>query len=206
MPTSLPLLKILKETFQWVWDKRLRFLRALLIPALAIIALSYLPDLVQMAEKTDESSILDDGLIRWLIIFIQWTPYVLFAITCHRLALMRAPDVPAYGMLKWTRRESQFMGWILIIIIIYIASYSVIYIPLSEIFGESSEGITVSMLFESPLEYVSYILAMYIFSRLSLLYPATALNNQVNLQWAWALSRNNGWRLTLLIGGLPFIR
>jgi hypothetical protein len=52
---------------------------------------------------------------------------------------------------------------------------------------------------------VAKIPALYLFARLCLVFPATAVDRRVNLKWAWRLTENNGWRLVLIVAVLPWI-
>lgn len=47
--------------------------------------------------------------------------------------------------------------------------------------------------------------ALYLFTRLSLVFPATAIDEKMTLQSSWALTRNNSWRLFVVIAVLPWI-
>lgn len=53
------------------------------------------------------------------------------------------------------------------------------------------------------LEFTASVLATYILARLSLVFPALAIDQKVNIRWAWKCSENNGWRLVATIGLLP---
>ena len=53
--------------------------------------------------------------------------------------------------------------------------------------------------------YAGQLLALCIVSRLFLVFPATAVDRRVNLKWAWRLSKNNGWRLAIIVAGLPWV-
>jgi len=56
------------------------------------------------------------------------------------------------------------------------------------------------------LREASFIPGLYFFSRWILIAPATAVDESSDsFSAAWGLSRNNGWRLTLLIGFLSLV-
>lgn len=55
------------------------------------------------------------------------------------------------------------------------------------------------------LQIILPIFQSYIFSRLSLVLPATAIDERnFTISSAWKISSGNGWRLTLLVALLPF--
>ena len=194
MPTPLSVSKIISGAFWFVWVMKWRMLRALIIPATAIFILKFSPYLINWVFSS--ASLWDNALFRSVDVIIQTAFYILFAITCHRLALIGNQSVPEYGMLSWTKRESNFLIWLFVVSIAGGITYQVISLPLLNI-SEASEN----NLGESY--YLAYIPTLYILSRLSLLYPATAVDRQVDLRWAWRLSKNNGWRLTIVVGFLP---
>jgi hypothetical protein len=67
-------------------------------------------------------------------------------------------------------------------------------------------GVSVESLQPNQMSaYLAYIPILYIFSKLSVLYPATALDQPMTAKWAWQLTDHNGWRLTIIVGLLPWI-
>jgi len=48
-------------------------------------------------------------------------------------------------------------------------------------------------------------LATYVVARLSLILPAVALDQKLTLSTVWDLSEGNGWRLAVVVGGLPWL-
>ena len=46
--------------------------------------------------------------------------------------------------------------------------------------------------------------ATYYLARCSLVFPATAVDMKVGLQWSWRISQGNGWRLGIIVGALPW--
>lgn len=52
---------------------------------------------------------------------------------------------------------------------------------------------------------IMYFLFLFLLSRASLVLPATAIDGNPTLSLAWDLSTGNGWRLTLIVGMIPFL-
>ena len=139
------------------------------------------------------------------------SPYVLFAITCHRLVLVGSEGVPKFGLRTWARREWWFLSYVILLPFVYLLTTAVLsplVLGLSKefqinfktyqtVFGEidTSQG----------LNYLILVTATYFFSRFSLLLPATAVDRDVDVPWAWKLSKRNGWRLTIVVGVLPWV-
>ena len=205
MPTPLPVIGIIQAALQFVRDRKIRLVRALFIPAIAITLLEFV--LSWSSANSNDPSFYRTVLLGWLSFFIYLAPYVLFAITCHRLVLIGNSGVGEYGNLRWSRREWHFLGWILVISIVSALCSMVINLPvLSHTLSEVESGASAEpSQWPGFLATLAYLPVLYVFSRLSVVYPATALDRQVDMKWAWALTAYNGWRLTLIIGLLPWL-
>ncbi len=204
IPAPLPVIRVIYTAIYFVWSKRARLLRSLFIPAIAIFALEKFVFLYN--RMLTEPSFWGSMLGSWFYVAIQSLPYILFAITCHRLVILGDDGVPHFGLFKWTKRESWYLGWFLVISIICmllafaINSYFVLKLVNSVEAGASVESVQSKW----RLIYLVYVPILYVFCRLSVLYPAIAVDREVTAHWAWGLSRQNGWRLTLIVGFLPW--
>ena len=181
--------------------------RALFIPAVAALILIYVPQFINWLALSVDFLFRFQILLGWLSFLIQMLPYILFAITCHRLALIGDDSVPTYGLLTWTQRETRYLGWLIVITLIcMLISYVINSFFVSQMVRELEAGASPESLQSSwRFTYLAYIPILYVFSRLSVLYPAIALDQQVNAQWAWRATARNGWRLTLIVGVLPWV-
>lgn len=181
--------------------------RALFIPAVAALILIYVPQFINWLALSVDFLFRFQILLGWLSFLIQMLPYILFAITCHRLALIGDHSVPTYGLLTWTQRESRYLGWLIVITLIcMLISYVINSYFVSQMVNDLEAGASPESLQSSwRFTYLAYIPILYVFSRLSVLYPAIALDQQINAQWAWQATARNGWRLTLIVGVLPWI-
>ena len=195
IPAPLPVIQTIRAAFQFVWDKRVRMLRALAIP----VALLFVVDHAFTFANNDP--------LKFVQAFIQMAIYILFAITCHRVALIGDESVPNYGLRTWTLRESRYLGWSVIIFVVWmlfsfvINSFYVSMIVSKVEAGASAEIYQSYKYWLIPL----YIPILYILSRLSVLCPAIALDQKVDAQWVWRLTAHNGWRLTIVVGLLPWV-
>jgi len=195
IPTPLPVIGVIRDAVQFVWDKRARMLCAL---AVLMVILLIVEHAVTLA---------NDNPLKFVQAFIKMALYCLFAITCHRLVLLGDPGVPDYGLRTWTLRESKYMGWSLVILVVWLLFSFVINSLIVSAFIRDVEAGGRAEAFHSiqPYFYFSYIPVLYIFSRLSVLYPAIALGQPVNAQWAWRITEDNGWRLTIVVCLLPSV-
>lgn len=181
--------------------------RALFIPTVAALIMINVPHLINWFALSVDFLTRFQILLGWLSFLIQMLPYILFAITCHRLALIGDDSVPTYGLLTWTQRETRYLGWLIVVTLIcMLLSYVINSIFVSQMVNDLESGASPESLQSSwRYTYLAYIPILYIFSRLSVLYPAIALDQGINARWAWQATARNGWRLTLIVGVLPWV-
>ncbi len=188
----LPVGKVLVQAFLVPWALRHELVRALSVPAISLIMLyisdSYVRDL--------------GGLVLFVCVFISSVAYVLFAVTCHRVVLLGDQPVPRYGIIKWSMRETRFLFWLLGVYgvgftIFALAAFSTtMYVAISEYYW----------LPVLPLLFLLILIpGFYVLVRLSLIFPATAVDQRPDIKWAWDRSFNNGWRLVVIVGLLPSV-
>jgi hypothetical protein len=203
----LPVTETIRNALQFVWDKRARMLRALAIPAIAIFVLEYLQKYTGQFSEADSPDLYQQAVWSWVYGMIHLFPYILFAITCHRLVLIGNHGIPEYGLLKWTQREWRYMGWsIVIMIFIGLTAFVVTSLFVTRVIRNMDSGVgSETFIPLLGLTYLMYIPILYILSRLSVLYPATAVEEPANLKRAWQLTLNNGWRMTVIVGLLPWV-
>jgi len=195
IPVPLPVIKTIRNAFQFVWDKRARMLRALAIPAVLIL----------VAELA--FTFANDDPLKWVQAFILIAIYTLFAITCHRLALIGDEGVPDYGLLTWTQREWRYLGWSLVIMIIWALFFFVINsVVVSIVTRLVQAGVKMETIqpFE-PFVLLACTPILYLFARFSVLYPAISLDQPVTAKGAWRLTAHNGWRMVIVVCLLPLL-
>ena len=196
MKNRLDVAKVVYGAFLVPWINRQSFARALAIPfgILASLALCsyYLGDHVPQA-------------FHWLLYVAYWIVFTLFAVTCHRLVLLDSATIGAEWLPHWSRRQTRFLLWFIAVWLIF----GLVIWPLWTVLGNILHRIPgpwQSLPVKEQWDWafrVSLVPAFYIFGRLCVIFPATALDRVVNLRWAWQLTRNNGLRLLLVAGALP---
>jgi len=209
-PAPLPVIATIRAAFQFVWDKREQMLRALAIPMAFLFVLEAVPYIIEMISEVPDKPEEDIHGLMWRLSILLSIPfYILFAITCHRLVLVGDQAVPAYGNLTWNQRETRFLGWCVVVSLAYLLIIITIPIGVSLLsMFVADSGTSPSEITDSIWQGFMYLLmlpSIYLISRLSLVYPATAVDRQVNLTWAWNLSHFNGWRLMVVVGLLPWV-
>jgi hypothetical protein len=123
--------------------------------------------------------------------------FTLFAVTCHRLVLL-APRMPAA---RWSWRESRFLFWVVTLWLIYLVVWWLGLLVAANTWWRGGDVVG----WTKVIEFVASIPALYLIARLSLVFPATAIDRPAGLRWAWRMSRGNGWRLVVVVTVLPWL-
>jgi hypothetical protein len=188
----LPIIKIVFDAFH-IWQKRGRLARAMFIPGVALLILS-----VFWSYRWQDTGTYEQ--MAWVFLYaVVFTP---FAVTCHRLMLMGDESIPRFGITLWTAREARFFGWLL-------AGWVLSF--LVTVLGIMILGAILANLFEIPRDWWQWliigfqILGTYVLARVTLMLPAIALDIRPTLAQTWHLSDGNGWRLAIVLGGLPWL-
>jgi len=194
---KLPVIKTLAGAFLVPWWSRRAFVYALLFPALAWIAMRGAWILSERHLPTWSS---------WILWPLHGVLFAVFAVRCHRLVLLGsvegAPDSP-FG---WSRRETRFLFWLIGCYLVSVLAWmliSYLVVLASNLLG-FIPGIAAADLLVH-LQKIQWLVTTYVLARLSLVLPAVALDHPASLIWAWRISAGNGLRLTIVVGGLPWI-
>jgi hypothetical protein len=175
------------------WGNRRAFARALTVPLLLLLTLTvswhyFGRDL--------------PGYFQWLLYALYGALFAVFAVICHRLVLLGRGSTAARWMPQWSWRETWFFLWIVVIWSMLALAALLIATVLLNMwgwwFGHDAQA---------PVDWLMFaakVPTLYVFARLSLLFPATAIDRRVHPRWSWQLTRRNGWRLVLVVVVLPW--
>lgn len=132
--------------------------------------------------------------------------YTCLAVIVHRLVLQAdlSHDLK-FPYFRWTKRETRFLGW-LVVVYFYLA---LVFVAVGVVSGALG-GLWVSA--DSAPAWVWQLVfllislpAAYLFVRLSVLLPATAVDQKRDMAWAWGLTEGNGLRLVVLMWLFPML-
>lgn len=190
----LPFLKAIIASLYFAWSNKAELLRAIALPTLAIVAVWALVSGLQ-----DKQS----GMVMWLILPIYGLGFSFFAVTCHRLILVESRNRYRYFREKPGYRELRFLGWVVVVYTIT----TLFKLLLVFVILNSSALWASAELREIPgwVKEVVSIPALYVLARLSLIFPAAAIDSNVSLKWSWEKTRGNGWRLFVVVGLFPWL-
>jgi hypothetical protein len=203
----LPLLKIIWGMFAFPWMFRGPWFRAVNLPLLALIGVTLLWNLTDDTTGDRQAGLLYAG-------YLAATSWL--AVRSHRLVLLG----PAEGGPRNAVHEVRLVG-------IYLATLAglwLIWLALSSLLGISAAA-GILLLTHSPyspageappvfdpriqraIDYAGLLAALpasYVVARLTPMLPAIALEHAWHPRAAWEMSRGNGWRVALVVLGLPY--
>jgi len=186
----LPIRAVVREALQIVWHRRARLFQALITAGLVLIALDMRPSYLSI----------EDWRLDALLAVANIVVFTLFAITCHRIVLLGQTATPKYGIRSWSQRETRFLSWT----IVGYFFFSLISMALA-MFAGIAAAIIPSDEIPPTLWYLFLFPGSYIFARLAVLLPATAIDERHDMKWAWETTSNNGWRLVVVVALLPWL-
>lgn len=200
METKLPVIKI--------------FLKALSLPALyqrelfkvgtPLLIVGLIVIVFQHLGIGGEDTYLDE-VINGVFMTCVSVALVMAIVGCHRVFILGPDSVIENTFISWTGNEIKYVGWWVLIGL----AAALISMPLISLFSplldNSFDGYLENKFYYYVVFNLISIPIYYIVSRWSLLLPASATDTHgKNFSWSWHLSDGNGWRLTFLIGFLPF--
>lgn len=195
MAAPLNVVKVVIGAFVVPWWNRRAFGRALAIPLIMLASFS-------VTWKFTDGNL--PQLSNWLLSALYLALFTLFAVTCHRLVLLDSHSVASSVVPRWSWRETRFALFIVAVGLISLITVSVLVTLLHNMFLRHATP-ELSSTVVSWIQNASSIPMLYLFTRFSLVFPATAIDQRMTLQSSWALTRNNSWRLFVVVAVLPWI-
>ena len=185
---KLPVAEILAEAFHFPWRHRRDFASGIAVPLTGLMTLLIAWQYCQ----PDDFAALGYGVYVLLYFFL----FAWLAVGCHRLVLLK-PDARSTDM-KWSRRESRFLVWLIGLTLLLWIVTLLLHGVLSA-FQSTLSGGSLALLAQ-----VAQLPGWYVFARLSLVFPAIALDHRTDFGHAWNLSERNGGRMFLLVCLFPW--
>lgn len=204
---KLPIRDTTFEVFQFLWENRLDLLRMSAAPVFAlsifhlilpVLFAGYTPVEGETANLSGKNVL---GLI--LAVALPTIFYVMFAVAWHRRCLKSEEQTTILTALRWDRRKTLFLlRFFLISILSLVAVLPVLVIGSIVGFftaaGMATGGVggpATGVLMQQVAKMVLVVAVMLVQVRLSLLLPATALDQKLTLMETWVMGRGNSWRL-----------
>lgn len=187
-PQKLSVPRVLRETILIPVQHLREFAVALVLPALLIVVLFL---------GWNFAVGIPNGVL-WTLYVFYGAAFTALAVACHRLVLLGPTPATLAPKLQWGWRETRFLGWVSALAAIFVAVRLVSLFVVANVPNVASGWLKAA-------DYLSFVLGTYVLARLSLVLPATAVEEKTNLKEAWTQSAGNGWRLALVIGAFPWM-
>ena len=195
---KLPILNIIIEAFWFPWKYKLQFFSALALPMLLIVSITAI-----WSEIKPETQVLN-----WFLYIIYVFSFLFFAISCHRLILMGANSKVSQSYVLVMKRIVAFSVFSFVIYILAGIPLAVIMTIAANILPDDYLVSSSHNLTADNFKWAKLVLMLpfgYLLGRLSLVFPATAVDVTTSVKWSWHATKNNGIRMLVLIGGLPWV-
>lgn len=111
---------------------------------------------------------------------------ILVAITTHRVLLLGPSSVPGYGIISISKRELKYFMSAIGIGLLFIPTFIFAYIPII--------GVVICL-----------VLFVWLAGRLSVVFPAVALDKDFSFKDAWELTSGFDFPMLLIVGAYPII-
>ncbi len=196
----MPIKLLIAQTFLVPYALRERIAMAILLPCLLSILIGSFQTLISLNQIEPLQG------WSWILSLLSIFVYVLIAINVHRILLVGLNSVPVLGLIKWTRRETMFVVWTLVLMLVNI----VVSIPVGLLTSLMLSPLYDKLHFISImfLAFIPAYLAFALFSaRLSPIFAHIAVDNYegLNLNWVWNLTRGYTWPLMVVVSIVPIL-
>ena len=183
--------KILLDTFDYGIRNKLKIFNSLKYPGLGICITS-------IFSNNESDTITLQAIV---LLLINGYFFIIFAVNCHRLFLEK--DVPdgIFETLRWNKRNTKFLlASFVLAISMAICIVPFLFVSLPIFFNMDK-----SQLYFYTVKSIIMLPIGYVFSRLSLILPATAVDQNSSWSTAWAISKGYGWSLCFLVTLFPLL-
>jgi len=154
--------------------------RQTLLKALAIPLFAYLIiDIVSL--------LYNHPVFEWFLYVSGTAIEVILAITTHRVLLLGPSSVSSWGITSWSKRESFFALHLIGLLVMPMALNSVFHVI----------GISLSLM--------TFILMLWLISRISLAFPGIAVDKGVSFKLSWDMTKNHQMLMFWLVTTCPLL-
>ena len=131
----LPVWATIREAVQAIAKEWKALLKAIAVPALVLAA----ANVVQVYQLNQENPL---GIFLSIALSVGFA--MMIAISCHRLVILGVDSLPSAWGLFWSRRETRFLGWSILISLITLVPFAVLGILVGIIVAVLGPSVAVS--------------------------------------------------------------
>ncbi|WP_020484969.1 hypothetical protein [Methylomonas sp. MK1] len=124
------------------------------------------------------------------------------AIICHRLVLVS--DFKVYNNFDFRMgvRSAKFLGMLFQVFIVVSLVEAIVFMSTLFMFNRNLPSIGLEDV-KFWIKLFSHVVGGYITARLSLVFPAIAIDKKVSLKWSWVITRGNGFNMFAIVCLFP---
>lgn len=180
-----------------VHERRAHYARALVGPAVVFVALA-------LSRGPAQSSPLAGALFALAHVLV----YTVIAVTSHRITLLGPNAVSRWGNLRFGPRELRFLSNFLMLLAVLVglvfAAGLVLVLPLVALTGVQESQAASERIVTVASSLLSLV-AMYFLARLSLVFPAASLDEDLSFSDSWRLTADHQGLMLFVTLVLPVI-
>lgn len=190
---------ITKKTFNLIFEKKYALVKALLIPFILIVIVEY------FLNPLLKEQIFNFNF--YVLMGVSFLITIIMSILVHRILLLDESQTPTWGIYKLGKRELNFFIKILLTgIIIGLISVGIgLIIFIIAMILEAIIGDIFSEKISIILPIFIMIFTAIIFSRLSLVFPATAIDKPLSFTTAYSITKEYKLLTFMMIVVVPFL-
>ena len=194
---KLPLADTIKLATITLWEEKSALFKLVAVMALVTTLLEWVA--AEMLARDSSGWLFMLGALRVGV-------YTCLAVMVHRLVLRAdIAENLKFPFFRWTKRETRFLGW-LVVVYFYL---TLVFVAVGVVSGALGGLLPWADSTQAWVWQFIFVLislpAAYLFVRLSVLLPATAVDQKPDMAWAWTLTEGNGWRLVALMWLFPML-
>jgi len=164
--------------FFYVYHGRADLSKALLLPFIAFLIIGFIYEFEI------------NKFLYYFLFFLSFLIQTIFAITTHRIILLGKESVPEWGLRSWSKRETFFFIHVLIL------TGGMYILLLAPIFSGFIPIVVMP---------ISFIFIIWLWARLSLVFPGIAIDKGVTFKLSWALTKKYQLLMFLVVIAFPVL-
>lgn len=199
MKDSMMYTQITKKTFDLLFEKKYQLMKALLIPFILLTIIEYYST-PEVKESIGMASF-------YVLLGISFFITIIMSITVHRILLLDENETPSLGIWKFGHREVTFIlkAIALTLLIGLVAVILFFILSLFEKIMGSFLSETVSTIFVVCAAIIILGFFGMTLSRLSLVFPAIAIDKEIDFADAFNISKNHKLLIFVCVIVIPVI-
>ncbi len=191
--------QLTKKTFETIFEKKYILIKALLIPFILLTIIEYFST-IEVKESIGSANY-------YILIGISFFITIIMSITVHRILLLDDKETPTWGIYQFGVREVTFtlkaiglslLLGLLAMLLFFISN--LFSLALGSFLGEKG-----SLIFQIVLFSIIGIFLAMIFSRVSLIFPAIAIDKPMDFTDAFEISKEYKLFLFVFVLIIPIV-